>query len=188
MGDLKTKLFSRKKTWFSEAYETTEEAFLVAEYFARYLKKRWPCAAKETDLNPRGYLYLEEIDVIFCALDEVPRKILKLGYGSSVLQVLLPNLGYTEEQKEILRDFYQQKYAPILKESHARTNALLWHTFSAAEKNEIMKAFSSSSKADLKTKKDVLSDLKKIISVSEVEVIKMQTGASSRRKVPNKKK
>ncbi|HEY8269906.1 MAG TPA: hypothetical protein VIG33_03395, partial [Pseudobdellovibrionaceae bacterium] len=183
MSDLKTKLFSRKKTWFAEAYETTEEAFLVAEYFARYAKKRWPFASETTDRNPRGYLYLEEIDVVFCSLDKVPRKVLKLGYGSSVLQVLLPNLGYTEEQKEILRDFYQRKYAPILKESHARTNALLWHTFSEAERREILRAFRANSQTDLKIKKDVLRDITKIIAGNESEIIKMQTRTSTHKKV-----
>lgn len=182
MGDLKTMLFSSRQNWFSKVYETTEEAFLVAEYFARYVKKRWPIAARTKGINPRGHLYLEEIDVIFCPVDQVPRKILKLGYGSSVLQILLPNQSYTEEQKEILRDFYQRKYAPILKESHARTNAFLWHTFSEFEKNEILKSFSTSFQVDRKIKKEVLRDIIKAGAMNESEVIKMQSRSSHRKK------
>lgn len=159
MSDLKNKFFSRKRTWISETYETSEEAFWVAEYFARYATKYGENEITSSGRSLRGYLYLEQIDVIFFPKERLPRKVLKLGYGSGTLKILLPNRGYTEEQKELLRDLYQQKYAPILKESHARTNVFLWHTFSEKERAEILSAFKRNTQGQLNIKKEVLREI-----------------------------
>jgi hypothetical protein len=177
MSVLKNKFFSRKKTWISDTYETTEEAFWVAEYFARYATKHEENGSASNGRNLRGCLYLEQIDVIFCPNKRLPRKILKLGYGSGTLKILLPNRGYTDEQKELLRDLYQQKYAPILKESHARTNVFLWHTFSEKERTEIVSAFKRNAKNQLNIKKAVLR-----------EILNGKTRMKTRKKSTNVKK
>lgn len=179
MNKLDSKLFSEDERWLSGTYKTTEVAFVVSEYFARYVRKRWPVNADDTP-DGRGHLYLEFVDVDFKPLTECPRKRVRVGYASNVLQILLPDRGYSEEEKETLRDFYQLKYAPILKESHLRTNALLWLTFSDDEKNEILGLFKTSTAIDANIKKAILEELETEKSSAETDVMKMQTTANPR--------
>ena len=177
--DLESRLFTEDKDWLSGTYKTTEEAFVVAEYFARYVRKRWP--GSHNSSGDRGHLYLELIDVVFKPPEEVPRKLLKLGYASDTLLVLLPDHGYGEEQKEVLRDFYQQKYASVVKESHARTNALLWQTFSADERSEILGMFKENSTLEGAIKTAILNDLGRENPLKDSEIIKLQTEDPNRK-------
>lgn len=158
MTDLESKLFPHDSDWLSGAYKTTEEAFAVTEYFARYVRKRWP-RGRDDSCHDRGHLYLELIDVDFRSPDEVPRKLIQLGFASDTLKIILPDQGYTEDEKETLRDFYQQKYAPIIKESHARTNALLWRTFSDDEQKEILSIFNKTSDSSVDIKNSIRKEL-----------------------------
>lgn len=175
MSDLESKLMPEDKHWLSGTYKTTEEAFAVAEYFARYVRKRWPKGKDENPFGDRGHLYLELIDVEFRPEDEVPRKIVRLGFASDTLHIILPDRGFTIEEKETLRDFYQQKYAPIVKESHARINALLWQTFSLEERQEILSMFDRDSSLERDLKKAIQKDIASATENNAAEALKIQT-------------
>ena len=181
MSDLESKLMPEDKHWLSGTYKTTEEAFVVAEYFAKYVRKRWPKGSDDNSIGDRGHLYLELIDVDFKPQQEVPRKLVRLGFASDTLQIILPDRGYTNEEKETLRDFYQQKYAPIIKESHARTNALLWQTFSPEEREEILLMFNNNSELEAEIKKAIRQDIEKSMQDHDSKALKIQT-----RKNPSK--
>lgn len=175
MSDLESKLTPEDKTWLSGTYKTTEEAFVVSEYFAKYVKKRWPEGTENKSIGDRGHLYLEWIDVDFKPQQEVPRKLVRLGFASDTLQIILPDKNYSEEEKETLRDFYQQKYAPIIKESHARTNALLWQTFSQEERSEILTIFNNNSNLETEIKQAIRNDIKNKNQSNDSGALKIQT-------------
>lgn len=175
MADLRSKLLPEDKDWLSGIYKTTEEAFIVAEYFARYVRKRWPKDHSENSASNRGHLYLELIDVEFCSPADIPRKLVRLGFASDTLQILLPDQGYSEEEKETLRDFYQQKYAPVIKESHSRTNALLWQTFSTEEREAILLMFDQNTQMQTEIKEAIKRDLQRMSDAPDTEAIRMQT-------------
>ena len=131
MKTLKHQLFPECNAWLSNSYASVEAAFIVEEYFAAYLKK-------SAEQKTQRQLYLELIDVEFCPPEEVPRVLIKIAYASNRLHILIPDAKYSEEERESIRTSYQLKYAPILKESHLRTNVLLWRTFSEEEQKKIL--------------------------------------------------
>lgn len=131
MKTLKHQLFPDCHTWLADSYSSLETAIVVEEYFAAYLKK----SAGE---KLQRQLYLELIDVEFCSPEEVPRVLIKIGYASNKLHILVPDANYSEKERDDIRTEYQLKYSPILKESHLRTNVLLWRTFSEEEQKKIL--------------------------------------------------
>jgi hypothetical protein len=175
MANLESKLLSEDKDWLSGTNKTTEEAFVVVEYFARYVRKRWPKDRSEQSASDRGHLYLELIDVEFRPPEEVSRKLVRLGFASDTLQILLPDKGYSEEEKETLRDFYQQKYSSVIKESHSRTNALLWQTFSMEEREDILRMFEQNTRLQTEIKEAIQKELERAGDVQNSHAIKMQT-------------
>ena len=131
MKPLKHRLFPECQAWLADSYSSLETATVVEEYFAAYLKK----SAEE---KLQRQLYLEVIDVEFCSPEEVPRVLIKIGYASNKLHILVPDAKYSDDERENIRTDYQLKYSPILKESHLRTNILLWRTFSEEEQKKIL--------------------------------------------------
>lgn len=140
--NIDNKLFPPDKDWLQDTYKDMREIFGSAEYFSQYLKKRFPSMDDNEIEGIRSHFIVDKIDVDFVPVEDCPRKIVKVGYGSASLQVLIPDHpGLSPAEKEKIRDHYQGFYFNRLKEGHIRINALLWYLLPDDKKAEIQQHF-----------------------------------------------
>lgn len=136
------KLFPPDKDWLQDTYKNLQEIFGCAEYFSQYMKKRFPSLDDNEVEGIRSHFIIDKIDVDFFSAEICPRRIVKVAYGSSSLQVMIPDdEELTLSEKEKIRDYYQGFYSGRLKEGHIRINALLWYLLPEGKKNEIQRHF-----------------------------------------------
>ena len=140
MKGIDKKLFPEDSEWLKGSYADLREMFGSFEYFAKYIRKRFP-SAKESEIEGiRAAFLIEGVEVHWKA--EIERVRVHVGYGSSTIKVFLPDLAkYSDADRERLEGEYLDRYASRIKESHIRMNALLWYLLSESKKSEIAKHF-----------------------------------------------
>jgi hypothetical protein len=135
-------LFPSDQNWLEGSYDDLKTLFGSWEYFAQYIKKRFPNVEDSDIENLRSTFLIEDVDVIFVSDEKIKRTIVRVAYASSTLIVQIPDNGkLNNDQKEEIRQKYLESFFPRIKESHARMNTLLWKLLSDKERLKISKTF-----------------------------------------------
>ena len=135
-------IFPENDTWFDGTYANLKDMFGSFEYFARYIKKRFPKSQEIETENYNGIFFIENIDVIFCP--EVSRISMQIAFASNHLVIKVPDRGqYDDQEKDELREHLFEKYFSRVKESHTRILALLWKLLDDEEQKVLAKNFPS---------------------------------------------
>jgi len=136
------KLFPEDGEWLKGSYADLREMFGSFEYFAKYIRKRFPNAKESEIEGVRAAFLIESVEVHWKAATELERIRVHVGFGSSTIKVLIPNLDhYTDVDRKRIEAEYHERYTSRIKESHIRMNALLWYLLSNEKKAEISEHF-----------------------------------------------
>ena len=136
------KLFPEDSEWLKGSYSDLREMFGSFEYFAKYIKKRFPNTKDNEIENFRALFLIEAVEVHWRSETELERVKVHVGYGSGTIKVLVPEkTSYTEADKRRIEDEYHGRYTSRIKESHVRMNTLLWYLLSDLKKSEIKQFF-----------------------------------------------
>lgn len=142
MKGIDKKLFSDDGDWLKGSYSDVREMFGSFEYFAKYIKKRFPSRRREDIEDFRSLFLIEVVEIIWRPADELDHVKIIVSYGSSTIKILVPlRPEYSEAEKHRIEDEYQGRYLARIKESHVRINCLLWYLLSEAKKAEIRQFF-----------------------------------------------
>jgi hypothetical protein len=136
------KLFPEDGEWLKGSFSDLREMFGSFEYFAKYIRKRFPNAKESEIEGVRAAFLIEGVEVHWKAVSELERVRVHVGYGSSTIKIFVPDLtGYTTADRQRIEGEYHDRYMSRIKESHIRMNALLWFLLSDAKKTEIAEHF-----------------------------------------------
>ncbi len=142
MKGLDKKLFPEDGEWLKGSYPDLREMFGSFEYFAKYIKKRFPNAKNSEIENFQALFLIESVEVHWCPAKELAKTKVHVGYGSSTIKVFVPdNADYSDADRRRIEDEYHGKYVSRIKESHVRMNALLWYLLTDLKKSELRKLF-----------------------------------------------
>lgn len=142
MKGIDKKLFPEDGEWLKGSYADLREMFGSFEYFAKYIRKRFPNAKESEIEGVRAAFLIEAVEVHWKAATELERIRVHVGFGSSTIKVFIPDLAdYTDADRKRIETEYYDRYASRIKESHVRMNVLLWYLLSAEKKTEIAKHF-----------------------------------------------
>lgn len=142
MKGIDKKLFPEDSEWLKGSFADLREMFGSFEYFAKYIRKRFPNTKDSEIEGIRAAFLIEGVEVHFQPAEELERVRVHVGYGSSTIKIFVPDLTtYTDADRRRIEDEYFDRYASRIKESHVRMNALLWYLLSEPKKEEIKKHF-----------------------------------------------
>lgn len=138
MKGIDKKLFPEDGEWLKGSYADLREMFGSFEYFAKYIRKRFPNAKDSEIEGARASFLIESVEIHWKAPTELERVRVHIGYGTSTIKIFVPELPqYSEADKRHVEDEFHERYASRIKESHVRMNALLWYLLNEKKKKEV---------------------------------------------------
>ena len=142
MKGIDKKLFPEDGEWLKGSYADLREMFGSFEYFAKYIRKRFPNAKESEIEGVRAAFLIEGVEVHWKPASDLERVRVHLGYGSSTIKIFVPEPpDYTDADRRRIEAEYLDRYTSRIKESHVRMNALLWFLLSDTKKTEICQHF-----------------------------------------------
>lgn len=143
-------MFPEDKSWLEGAFADMDEMFNSFECLARYIRKRFPDAISSKNISSMGSFLLEDVDVIFVNKKNQPRRTISLRFAERILLVKIPDeKSWTDSYRDELRDKYQAKYSPIVKESQIRAMTLLWKLLPPKKRQQLIAGLPKKSKKTL---------------------------------------
>ena len=139
-------------SWMDGSFSSIQELICSFEFLEKYLNKCWSGKNNERIENLRRNIYIEHIEVKF---KEISHMETQVAFSSGTLKIFLPkNKNLSDEQEDILKARYHVMFAPIIKESHHRCNALIWKLLSPEIKKSIKCLYPKDEEVIEKIKKD----------------------------------